>query len=367
MTLKLFAADQFTETEPRFGPCTGATEATLRRIIETNYRSLGDIKAMTQIGSLGIEQAHTKEANSLNFCLAFTSGLYLLKIVLRPDILTDLDKQIAICRWLREQGLPLAEPIVTDSGDDIIDLDSELPGKIYVLSFIEGAYFSGAPNEIADTGRTIGKLMATLARLPPELRLDRFRPAYFEDQEIDFFNHLDASKAHWRAELGSDDGDILAAYWETIERDFHEVSQALPILNSLPKQITHFDLHPHNMLLRDGKVVALLDFDACYQLPAALGIGFSASKLLKRVGTSRQDTPRPGTLIDDAVCFFQAMGESNPRDGSDRNLLRLFAKAETLRRLISVCRKKSTGVPQVWHGISTHAPALEEIDILFDS
>jgi Ser/Thr protein kinase RdoA (MazF antagonist) len=366
MASTLFAADQFTETRPRFGHCTKTTEAALKRIVDANYRSLGELTSAAQIGPLGIEQAHTKDANSLNFHVAFAAAEYLLKIVLRPDILADLNQQIAICRWLYERGLPVAEPIASDHGDDIIDLDGELSGKIYMLRFVEGEYFSGAQEEIATTARAVGGLMDVLASLPPKLSLNRFRPPYFEDREIEYFEHLQASRDQWTTVFGPNDASVLAACWETIERDFHEISGSLTMLNSQPSQTTHFDLHPHNMLLQDGKIVALLDFDACYQLPAALGIGFSASKLLKRVATSRQQAPRPGTLADDVYCFFQAMAESNPRNGGDRNLLRLFAKAETLRRLLSVCRRKAAGMPQVWHGISTHAPALEEIDILFD-
>lgn len=371
MATILFAADQFTDKHPQFSPCTKTTEAILRHTIEANYASLGKITSATQIGTLGIEQAYTKDVNSLNFRVTFATAQYLLKIVIRPDIQADLDQQIAICRWLYAQGLPMAEPIASDHGDYTIDpsIDpgNDLPGKIYLLSFVEGEYFSGAHGEIADTARTIGGLMAALAALPADLQLNRFRPPYFEDHEVDFFGYLCASKAHWTTEFGSSDASVLAECWETIERDFHEISQSRALLNSQPRQTTHFDLHPHNMLLRDGKVVALLDFDACYQLPAALGLGFAASKLLKRVATARQETPRPGKLADDTICFFQAVAESNPLNGSDRNLLRLFAKAETLRRLLSVCRRKSTGIQQVWHGISTHAPALKEIDILFDA
>ena len=84
------------------------------------------------------------------------------------------------------------------------------------------------------------------------------------------------------------------------------------------------------------------------------------------MAVSRQEKPRAGSLAEDVNLFFEAVAQGNPRDGSDRKLLRLFAKAETLRRLLSVCSRKIKGKQMVWHGISVHAPALKEIDILFD-
>ncbi len=360
-----FAADRFSAVEPKFTLCSRHTEQLVRQIVAENYASLGDISNVSQIGDFGIEDIGRVDANSLNFKLGYDAGVALLKVVLRFDVLAELDRQVGMCRWLAAAGIPAANVIPSDGGTDLIELDVGIPCKAYLQTFVDGNYFSGAASEIAPVATAIGELMMCLTDLPDHLQLRRSRPAYFEDRERKIFSYIREMRSRWPDVFGPENAVILEASWDRVAEAFAEVTAAEAQLCSMPQQVTHYDLHPHNMLLANSKITAFLDFDACYRIPAEIGIGFAASKLLKRIAVARRENSRQGTLYGDACCFFDALHRSNPKHASERPLLRLCAKAETLRRLISVCSRSIAGKEQVWHGLETHAPALEEIDLLF--
>jgi len=362
MTIPLFAPDRFSGSRPQFGATTKFSENIVRQIVDDNFGSLGRPDEIQQIAGLSIEQAESIEANACNFRFRCGSGDYVFKYVLRQDIIGDLERQLAMCEWLWKQGLPVAKPIKADDGSRMIAAGE---ARAYVLQFVEGHYFAGEDLEIEPAGRALGALMAALGKTPDELSLRRSRPPYFTTEEYATLSRLRDGRRFWETDFGGRNAEILKATWDVVESGFEEINARADALNDLPRQLTHFDVHPHNLLMKDGEVNAILDLDACYQLPVELGVGFATAKLMKRVGTARLANARPASLADDAKRFLDAVARDVPSIADDSARLESFATAETLRRLLSVCRKHLDGRQISWHGISVHAPALLEIGQIF--
>jgi len=234
-----------------------------------------------------------------------------------------------------------------------------------VDDYVSGRYFSGRASEIKNTGRALGDVLGGLAGLAGGEVLTRTRPSYFSDAEVDLMSEISSVRARWVTLFGAANAAVMADGWHIAEREFPALRKVAPDLNSRAKRLTHFDLHPHNILLRDDELVAVLDFDACHQMPVELAIAFATLKLMKRVEVERLASSRAGTLTEDVNVFLAAVAETLPERTADRALLCNFAKAEAMRRLLSVCRRHMAGRTFLWNDIPVHLAALAEADVIF--
>lgn len=73
---------------------------------------------------------------------------------------------------------------------------------------------------------------------------------------------------------GSDMGKVL----EFLSQSYRHAAEAVEAegIENWPKQIVHADWHPGNMLFRDNRVVAVIDYDAARMLPRVLDIANGA-------------------------------------------------------------------------------------------
>ena len=149
------------------------------------------------------------------------------------DVLDDAQKEVAVARWLRDAGLPAAEP--TAHAQPIMVRDR--PVTFWEL--------------IEDSGlrATIGDLAAILRNLhslpvPPGLPLPEF----------DIFGRVFERIAHSR-DLDDMDREFLTAYLHQLREAYRDLDFVLPAA------AIHGDAHQSNLIRRpDGRIV-LIDFE----------------------------------------------------------------------------------------------------------
>lgn len=125
---------------------------------------------------------------------------------------------------------------------------SELGGTLTLL--IEGR--DGVPWEHVGDARPemLHRLGASIGQL------HRTAAASFDGQSS-WHSLLVGNADRYLTMISGDDGELAAQARTVLERHLGEVPDS-----DLP-QLVHFDLRPGNVLVRDGRLIAIIDFEAC--------------------------------------------------------------------------------------------------------
>jgi len=131
--------------------------------------------------------------------------------------------------------------------------------------------------------------------------------------------------------------------------------------------LCHIDMHPHNLIVRDGRVVAILDYASYLTAPVEVMIAFNVFKLL------RQSAAIMGREFDKSVvanmCHRVIDVLSTAGLISKHNFERMafLAKVEIMRRLLLIIRLTLEQGDCSWnHVLPVQIAALTEAEILFE-
>ncbi|MEW5728876.1 MAG: phosphotransferase [Pseudomonadota bacterium] len=358
MILDLFAADKFASADPVVTPLPPSMADRLRRLAESHWPGT---EAAT-VEAVGDVVAEETAANSHNFRLCGASGAFVLKRVTRPDLLPVIARQMKLMAHCADRGAAIPRPRVTAGGELVVEEDGQW---WCLLDFADGRYFQGRPDEIVPAGTAIGRLHSLLANVPLGLIPERVRPPYFTDEEHDGFGALVSCRPRWPEVFGVTAAAVLDGHWHVVADAWSRLSRE-PRLRSKPAVPVHFDLHPHNLLVRDGQCL-ILDFDSVVRAPAAMAVGFAMVKLMKRVEAARRREGATSPMPAEAALRFREAVAAQWSAVAEPADLELFARAEVLRRFLSVCRFILAGRAIVWNGPLVHLAALVEADLIFAS
>jgi hypothetical protein len=357
-----FRPDKFTSSIPDFVPASPAGVIAVEHVLEHYSTQIAPLTSLWQIGGVSVEDSSTIAANASNFKLETTSGEYILKRNLLTANVSSLDRQLALLEWLGDRELPVPALVRTNIGEMTASNDND---RWYLAKFVPGNYFSGHEDEISSVANEIGRVISTLAERPAELSLHRTRPDYFTDQEHQTFLEVKNLRSEWFSVFGHENAMLLKENWNLFSGCYSDLVKHSGVLNNFRKSTSHIDLHPHNILMKSDKLSAVLDFDACYEIPIELSIGFATAKLMKRVGTRTKQENSNLSITQCADRFLEILGRHLPEAVLDRQALKQFARAETMRRLLSMCNRRILRQKSVWNDMSVHLSGLGEIDEIF--
>ncbi len=175
-----------------------------------------------------------------------------------------------LLNWLTENGHPISPLLFTGEGAPW----AEYQLGIYVLY----RYVEGTPGDRVDTytaafAREAGSTLARLHLGLAEYEAAESFPVFEVFQEAASFA-WPAVQAHAAAKFGHGLHDLEEVIGGELVNPYE----------ALPRQLIHRDFHPGNLILRDGRVVGILDFDRvrlgvrlfdlCYLATAVLSGGF---------------------------------------------------------------------------------------------
>lgn len=212
----------------------------------------------THYGLTGVLERLPGERDT-NFCLSCESGQrFMVRFINAAEADQEIDFQTRMLVYLRQRAahLPVPGILETLTGDCQPQVEfSGQQGSLRVVSYLDGIpLYRQAPfTDLArQLGGILGEMDATLAGFSHpgatrELLWDITHPQRLLDR-VHTLDHLD-----WRREVA---GVI----------DQH-TQRVLPLLDSLPWQVIHNDLNPHNVLVDElgTRITGIIDFgDALY-------------------------------------------------------------------------------------------------------
>ncbi len=256
---------------------TSALDEVLSRLPQTLLPLQGDPE---QSDALGI--------NSNNFRLNTARGTFVLKRWSDQATARDVQNTLAIMAWLASRQLPVPAPVELQQDSFILSIES---GAWSLFPFVEGAYFSGADDELPAAAEVTGRLMETLTLLPSAC-VPTEGPAQMTAADGELLRRVRDVSRTWDALLGTEHAELLALSWPVLMAEWENLTAAR--LAGGRTQAAHFDLHPHNLLVSGGQVAAVLDFEACKVMPVGFALGFAALKQCRQAMTLRPlaDDPR---------------------------------------------------------------------------
>ena len=233
------------------------------------------------------EQSDALGINSNNFRLNTARGTFVLKRWSDQATARDVQNTLAIMSWLASRQLPVPAPVALQQDSFILSIES---GTWSLFPFVEGAYFSGADDELPAAAEVTGRLMETLTLLPPA-RVPTEGPAQMTAADGELLRRVRDVSRTWDALLGTEHAELLALSWPVLMAEWENLTAAR--LSGGRTQAAHFDLHPHNLLVSGGQVAAVLDFEACKVVPVGFALGFAALKQCRQAMTLRPSADDP--------------------------------------------------------------------------
>lgn len=298
------------------------------------------------------------EINSSNYKIECRDGKsILLKKWPSETKEINVDKIQRLTNWLIDKNIP-----VSLSGvfvDDSFVLHYE--GALWSFNlFSNGNYFSGLNNELQSVAKVTGKLARVLIDLPADL-VPKKGPVHLSKDDDFIMDKMVLERANWNNIFGKENSSLLNLHWDYVYRTWKNLYK-----NDLKSGIIapcHFDMHPHNLIVNDGEVVAVLDFDSCKKIPLGYSLAFNALKQCRQyISLNKEKTP----YKEVADIYLSNLKSEIPiEEVSGYDFLSL-SKVEVLRRICLIFRINLLNNNSDWnHVLPIQLAHLYESDKLF--
>ncbi len=288
------------------------------------------------------EQSNALGINSNNFLLKTTKGSFVLKRWSDQALPRDVQNTLAIMDWLASRQLPVPAPV--ELHQDSFTLSSG-SGTWSLFPFVAGEYFSGADDELCAVAEATGRLMETLTQLPAS-NLPSEGSAQITAADGELLRRVKDISKNWDVLLGSEHAELLELAWPVLMAEWEALSASNLVCGRT--QAAHFDLHPHNLIVSQGKVAALLDFEACKVMPVGFALGFAALKQCRQAMTLRPPESDPrlvGSIyLDHLLRTFPSARQFSTHLGD-------LAVAEVLRRISIILRLNLEKGEKKWNKV----------------
>lgn len=222
--------------------------------------------------NLIVEYSGAFEINSSNLRISFGNYQFLLKRWSPKADKKQLQNLLEMMEWLAGKNLPVPTPQRFKKADLMVFYKGHFWS---FFPFVEGVYFSGQANELDTLAEMTGILSETLRGLPNEL-LPGPGPVHLTDSDNDIIKNMESERDNWIEIFGPQYATLLINQWDELRGDWDRLRKER--IDAGPIMACHFDLHPHNVLVKNSKISALLDFESCKMLPIGYSFGFNALK-----------------------------------------------------------------------------------------
>ena len=291
-----------------------------------------------------IEEVDEAEINNQNFRVRTQTAAgekhYLLRRV-GVDFSTEgVRRRIEILQRLAQKGCKVPNALMSDTGEKIV----EHGGHRYILfDFLHANHYRGTFKELTDAGYEIGTLDRELLSLTgtygdnESLQLDETfhdRRKYSDLLWKDIFQRIEAFRQS--GQYDQEFNKLVLASGDKILRatDITE-GRLLPSA----RQISHIDLHPHNLLTDGSATVAVLDIDALFNVEKMRAVSFALHRLVRQHIVYSGYRSAKEAVPDVARAFVEAYRAQNTLSDDELRSVPLFIIDEALARLTTILKE----------------------------
>lgn len=346
--MAIFEPDIFSASRQITSKISDEKEREITGLLGKYFNSLID-------SHVNIQQFGGMEINSNNYLIRDKNSAFVLK---KFNVLSDKSRQLVINQLdlamkVKEAGLPLPNLLKPDGSDAV--LFEEHGAQWALMDFIEGDFFTGAYEEHRNTIKVVLDLWDTLSVIKPMPELPMIHPVDTDD--IDLLGQIHRTR-------GFSDGfpGLSESGLQNVLRQIEcELLEVLTIGNDLIPSCAacHIDMHPHNLLTKNSELVAILDIESFQTAPKYVALAFNLFKQSRQaVVFQKLDNIKINDLKREV---YQELESRNVI--SDVSKLKVYAKAEILRRIFIILRLNLQGDYRWNHVLPIQINALKEANL----
>ncbi|MCK5175047.1 MAG: phosphotransferase, partial [Planctomycetes bacterium] len=216
-----------------------------------------------QLGGHGINSANYK----LDFPGVDCPSLH-LKILHQWN--NNLLDKLNIFDRCHRAGVKTAQVVKTKNGEYFVE------GSDFVAAcfrYYNCQPYTGNSNERIAAAQELGKL---------NIALSKFDITVPGSELYDSLTERENSIIKQNCKGADEFGNLVSENLEWIRKLFKDLSLKLTARN-IPYRLEHFDYHPDNVLIDDGRVAAIVDFDSICSVPANLSVAFASDRFSDNV------------------------------------------------------------------------------------
>ena len=306
-----FPQDNFSDPEIRYKDAPQAPDK-FRPILDRYFKSYS---------IAAINQRDRAEINSENYKTAISiAGARRLFLLRKFKTMTDpeqIDFFLLLLQKLCRLNLPVSQTVKSLADANFIRHE----GNYWALfEFIAGAHFTPSLAALKHVAESLAALHITFCKLAPE--------------EISYIDELSRKSQTYFNKIKTYSAKDFLSY--ALLDAVAVVEREKNAIDILPKQIIHSDFHPHNVIMNEDRVAAILDFDAMRISQRAREVAVTAYRFCRQFFVGDRSFDKDAKSI---FTFFLTSYEAiNPLSPEEKRLLPTLLKDEFLTKLLFVLK-----------------------------
>ena len=344
----LFEKDFFTSTKIYWRKKNYINDSSLKKVfLFLKKKNWGDISFVKKNSGL--------EKNSSNYLLSVNKKKFILKKWKKNLTKKKINSILDLIFWLRKKKKFFPNINIIENNSVF------LADSFYwtIFDYSEGNHFSGEIKEFKNLSNSIGMLFSLLSKYPKKIDLG---PKFYNKKSLFILKKMKKNKKNWDCYFNKKTSSILKKSWSTLESIFLQNIKIKKVPNF--KQVTHFDLHPHNVIMKDKTVGCFLDFETCGVMNSGFGLAFSCLKICKQ--TIIYNKIQKKTILYKK--FIKLISKHYPEIEKLQKYFFYFATSEVLRRILIIFEQNLEFKIKTWNKVLPIQLAhLEESKILFNT
>ena len=282
--MALFELDIFSQSIPKWNKAPMSLVNELSPILEQLTPSIKDNK-------INIEYSGALELNSTNYRVSTFENKFVLKKWSKEKDFKNIQSIEKLTYYLKERNIPVADILPFKDGETIMKGKS----NFWTYSnFKSGEFYSGKKDQLKQVSILTAKTATSLHNIPD--RIYPVKEIKYEMGDIFMvFKRFSEIRNQWNFLFGSKTFNFLDTHWDNLIKQCN-VFKSLKI-NCGPASLSHYDMHPHNLLFQENSPSCLLDLESIVKIPIGFSVAYSALKQCRQYIAFNQDFQPPLILL----------------------------------------------------------------------
>ncbi len=348
--MNLFEPDFFSSSKPIWNNCNEQRSIEILKLVSHYYPILGKLEnKVKQVGGI--------EINSNNYCIETSQEKFLLKkwgLSLNP---ADINSICELSTSLTKRNLPISKLIPAFNQSLVISFNNQYWS---LFQFDESDFYSGTVQELKSAAQATGMLFTNLSSIDKNV-VSLKKPDICSLIDYQMFKNFFANPDLVYNVFQDSEIELLKSNIKLLQNEIELVFNSNHNLGKF--QFSHFDLHPHNILMNQGKVSSFLDLDSIRIMESGYALGFASLKLCRQgvVKTGLNPKEIADIWVDNLAEYLPDNKEFFPFIGD-------LAIAEVLRRIAIILRLNIYDKDSQWNSfLSVQLNHLQEARLLFNN